>query len=325
MSLKKLNLLLKVIFVRMVRYIFLLYCKQCNKKTLTTNEITNFSLLNKNLLTCNYNLSVRAVRYNLEPYFTRFQITHRARSLCEPALSQVEGCFFNMLLSSLLKKCIESTIPYFLILLITLEANALQKPFCIMLDPAGDAQYAGRKLDNNFERGVTLRIVHYIKDLLQERFPTLEIILTRFPGEIVTPLQNANFANRLKVDLYVSIHAYLETTTKPELTLFCFSYNNNDFASPSSDILAFYPYDQAYKKNLSQTKEWSDTMRTILNEIHYAQLFLCKGPYFLPFKPLIGITCPAIACECGIKTEQDWKTYIEPLVHAISAIIESDL
>jgi len=92
-----------------------------------------------------------------------------------------------------------------------------QKEIIIMLDPAGDAQYAGRRIDDSFERGLTLRCAEQLKQRLEQLFPQIHVVLTRLPGETVQPLQNANFANRLSVDLYLSIHFYHETATKPEL------------------------------------------------------------------------------------------------------------
>ena len=70
------------------------------------------------------------------------------------------------------------------------------KPFSIMLDPAGDAQTTGRIIDDNYERGVTLQLCEDIKKQLEAEQPkNTRIVLTRFPGETIDPLQNANFAN----------------------------------------------------------------------------------------------------------------------------------
>ena len=66
-----------------------------------------------------------------------------------------------------------------------------------MLDPAGDAQNPGRTIDDNFERGITLQFAEKLKEMLQEKFPTIRVVLSRTPGESLQPLQNANFANRL--------------------------------------------------------------------------------------------------------------------------------
>src|SRR5579859_5868722 len=72
------------------------------------------------------------------------------------------------------------------------------KPFSIMLDPAGDAQITGRIIDDSYERGITLQLCEDIKKQLEADHPkNTRIVLTRFPGETIDPLQNANFANRL--------------------------------------------------------------------------------------------------------------------------------
>ena len=71
-----------------------------------------------------------------------------------------------------------------------------------MLDPAGDAQYPGRIIDDSFERGITLQCVEELQRAITRQFPHVRVVLTRFPGETCQPLQNAHFANRLDVDLY---------------------------------------------------------------------------------------------------------------------------
>src|SRR3990172_8684717 len=82
---------------------------------------------------------------------------------------------------------------------------AQPRAFTIMLDPAGDAKNPGRKLDDSFERGITLQFSETLKQKLESLFPSIRVVLTRLPGETVQLLQNANFANRLDVNFYLSI------------------------------------------------------------------------------------------------------------------------
>ncbi|TET05772.1 hypothetical protein E3J79_04515 [Candidatus Dependentiae bacterium] len=185
----------------------------------------------------------------------------------------------------------------------------------IMIDPAANA----RIIEGCFEFGITLQCAEQLKQELEKEYRQLRIVLTRHPGQTVQPLQNANFANRLDVDFYLSIHFYQETDTKPKLSLYHFSYGN-DLVNKTFD-LCFYPYDQAYIFNKAQTEEWIQNMKQILSQENYAALFDVKGPYALSFKPLIGIKTPAIAIEASLRHISDWQQYIEPIITSLRPII----
>jgi N-acetylmuramoyl-L-alanine amidase len=185
----------------------------------------------------------------------------------------------------------------------------------IMIDPTAHA----RIIDGCFEFGIALQCAEQLKQKLEEEYHQLRIVLTRRPGETVQPLQNANFANRLEVDFYLSIHFYQETDTKPKLSLYYFS-SGNDLVTKTFD-LCFYPYDQAYIFNKAQTDEWAHNMKQSLSQENYASLFEVKGPYAVPFKPLIGIKAPAIAIEASLKHVSDWKQYIDPIITSLRPII----
>lgn len=189
-----------------------------------------------------------------------------------------------------------------------------------MLDPAGDAQHTGRKLEDNFERGISLQIAEKLKQVVEERFTHVKVVLTRLPGESATYLQHANFANRLQVDFYLSIYCYHEKEIKPRVYIYQFSYGN-DFITKHFD-LALIPYDQAHLSNSSKTTTYGEHMRSIfLNE--YASRYSIKGIFKIPFKPLIGIQAPALGLELGLKDKNDWHDYLEPLVAGLAPVIEA--
>ena len=193
--------------------------------------------------------------------------------------------------------------------------------FSLMLDPAGDAKNSGRVLNDNFERGITLQCTEHLKKVLEAAIPDLRVILTRFPGESIEPLQNANFANRLDVDLYVSIHFYQENETKPHLYIYYVSYND-DFLTKTHD-LCLYPYDQAHRINSKKTRTLVTTLKNCLSEKKYTRLYDLKGCFGLPFKPLIGIKAPAIAIEVSLKNSKDWHTYVQPIANGIAKVVET--
>jgi len=188
-----------------------------------------------------------------------------------------------------------------------------------MINPAGDAQHTGRKIEDTFERGITLQYVEQLKKIIEITYPHIAVILTRFPGDMVNPLQHANFANRLNVDLYLSIHFYHEPGIKPNMYLYRFSYND-DFMVPLQS-LAFYSYDQAHLSASKKTTTWSEQIKQTVTQPDYAKKFNVHGVYKLPFAPLIGIKAPAIGIEASLKNKDDWTVYIDPIIECIGTIL----
>ncbi len=194
----------------------------------------------------------------------------------------------------------------------------MSTPYTIMIDPAGDAHHAGRQLEDAYERGITLQCAERLKAVLEEKLP-VRVILTRQPGEALQPLHNANFANRLDVNLFITLQFYQETATKPLLYLYHFSYGNEAVAKIQD--LAFHSYDQAYLFNAQATHTICTGMHQRLNV--YKKQFDCKGPFKLPLHPLIGIKAPAILIEAGLKHKNDWQQFIEPLVVALETVAKN--
>lgn len=190
-----------------------------------------------------------------------------------------------------------------------------QNLFLIMLAPAGDTKHIGRKIGDSFERGITLQYAEQLKKLVEGQCPSIAVIISRFPGDIISPLQNASFSNRLQVDLFISIHFYQTTETKPQLHLYQFSYND-DFITPIAG-LSFYHYDQAHLFNKKQTNTWATCIKQICENDQYQKLFIVQNICKLPFKPLIGVTAPAIGIEIGLKNRPDWQQYLAPIAESI--------
>jgi N-acetylmuramoyl-L-alanine amidase len=192
----------------------------------------------------------------------------------------------------------------------------IAQPFFIMLDPAGDAKHTGRTIDDSYERGLTFQCAEALKKALEERYP-VRVVLTRFTGETLEPLQNAHFANRLNVDLYISIHFYQSEQPLPQLSIYRYSHGN-DFVTQKTD-LAWHPYDQAYHINVKTTKSWAQQISIGLSA--YKQYMDCRGIFAMPFKPLQGIVAPALAFEIGLKKETDWRSIIDPIISSLQPII----
>lgn len=184
-----------------------------------------------------------------------------------------------------------------------------------MIEAAGDNTHPGRIIDDSFESSITFEIAHALKNKLLEECPTAKIIINRTLGETVAPLQNANFANKLDVDLYLSIHAFAETETKPRIFIYQFSYSDSFIAK---DSMSFYPFDKIYLIHEPQTSKGANQMHQTLANNQSVQT---KKIPKLPFKPLIGIKAPAIGLELGLKNKKSWQDYIDDLAHSIAMII----
>lgn len=199
------------------------------------------------------------------------------------------------------------------------QCRPRKKTFTIMLDPAGDAKNVGRILYSNFERGATLQFAQQLKQQIMQRYPRVEVILTRTAGETLEILQGASFANRLNVDLYISLNFYKEADIKPKVFLFYFR-NQTFFNCFPTTGLHFYPYHEAYTINFNKTKKCALLMQKWLQRKEYKHYFDCTDAIGIPFRPLVGILPPAIGIEIGIK-KSGWDVYTAPIVGSLKKII----
>lgn len=160
-----------------------------------------------------------------------------------------------------------------------------------------------------------------LKRLLEVDPKKCRVILTRFPGEIVEPFQKMTFANRLSVDLYVSLGFFQQSSESPELFLFTLLYDPaTDFTARKSTALELLGYDQAYKLSLSTSKQYSTTAANRCTELAKSFHALCHAPRALPYKPLIGIMSPALGIEVGISTKGQAKELTTLIAKTLEAI-----
>lgn len=193
------------------------------------------------------------------------------------------------------------------------------KNFTIMLDPAGDAKTIGRSLHQGFERGATLQFAQELRRQILNQYPLVNVIISRSAGETLEKLQSASFANRLNVDLFLSLNFYKETSVKPHI--FIYQYQNQSFFSKhQANLLDFYPYHQAYILHFDQTKNWALSMQKWLQRPDYKHYFTCMPVISLPFKPLAGVIAPAIGLEIGLKNN-GYEMYLAPIVNSLSELV----
>lgn len=198
---------------------------------------------------------------------------------------------------------------------------SVHEQFTIMIDPAGDAKHTGRLIQDTLERGISLQCAEQLKMLLTQKFKNVRVILTRVPGETIQPLQNASFANRLGVDLYISLYFYHEAQAPGHVTLYHYIDNPIVDFWHQPGQLALYQVNQAHVLNVKKTQTWGKIFLEILQNKSISKYFQPRGLFGIPFTPLVGIKAPAIAVEVGLKNKHDWQQIIDPLIIGISRII----
>jgi len=197
-------------------------------------------------------------------------------------------------------------------------------PFTIMIDPLGDARNPGRTIADTYERSLTMQCAEELKRTLESAIPRCRVILTRFPGEAVEPFQTITFANRLGVNLYVSIGFFHHTKGTPQIFWYTLLYDPaTDFIAKKGAELELLPYDQAYKLSLAKTKQYSLLATSACAEAAKTASIICHAPHAIPYKPLIGIMAPALGIEIGIQHIQEAKLMVPLITQALTAIILS--
>jgi N-acetylmuramoyl-L-alanine amidase len=208
----------------------------------------------------------------------------------------------------------------FLSILFFCTTLTAERQFTIMLDPAGDGQYAGREIQDSFERGLTLQCAQEIKKQLTEQYSNIRVILTRAAGETIQPMHNALFANRLQVDVYLRIGFYHEPDMPSHIALFYTCNHPQDFWQTINPLQFFY-IDQAYLLNLKLSKQLATNFLQILQ--NQQKNFITYGAFAAPFKPFIGIQAPALYLEAGLHATSDWKYIIKPVIQFMQTIAQA--
>ncbi len=190
----------------------------------------------------------------------------------------------------------------------------------IMIDPIGDGKYTGREIEDTFERSLTLQCAQELKQKIESLYPHTQVILTRIAGEILQPLQNASYANRMNINLYIALSFYHEETIPGYLSIFYYVENSLDLQHKYNPV-HFYHISQAYLANVSSSSCIAKKFDAIFKQKNFNPHFLCLGSFGIPCMPLFGIQAPAIYLEAGLARKNDWKYLIEPILHALEEIL----
>lgn len=192
-------------------------------------------------------------------------------------------------------------------------------PITIMIDPIGDAKYTGREIEDTFERSLTLQCAQKLKEKIEETFSHAQVVITRNAGETLQALQNASYANRMNVDVYLCLSFYHQENIPGHLSVFYYLENNLDLQHKYNSFY-FYHVSQAYLANITSSSHTAKKLASVFKQKNINPHFLCLGSFGIPCMPLFGIQAPALYIEAGLHRKDDWKYLIEPIIEALKEI-----
>lgn len=199
--------------------------------------------------------------------------------------------------------------------ILTLGCQA--KQFLVIIDPAGDAKHAGRQLDDAWERGITMQCAQAVQKRMEMIDRSITILLTRMPGEVVTDLQNAQLANQLQATIFISLNFYQEQSLAPHWYTYLLDLGE-DYILKSRDY-TFYYADQAHMLCKDVTKKYAQIVYDHCKKAPL-QSYNFHEPQHAPIKQLIGVACPALCFDIGLKSKESWKNLVDQLCSIIQQI-----
>jgi hypothetical protein len=200
--------------------------------------------------------------------------------------------------------------------------NNPTRPKIIMINPAGDAKHTGRKLTNNYERAIAMKLADSLAKAVENRYG-MKVLITRAPGDELIHLQNASFANRVNVDFFININIYKEDHEKPRLYLFHRMLDPlADLARRTYPLLELASVNTAHMRNIHKTKSFGERIKMVMTQQDYQNLFDFSGVHGLPIKPLEGIVAPAVLFDIGLNDEERWPMFVEPITASLKFLLD---
>ena len=198
--------------------------------------------------------------------------------------------------------------------------------FTLVIDPAGDERDTGREIGDGFERTCTFHCAEEIKRSIESKRSDVRVVLTRTPGEIADQMHIAAAANKMPVDLYLSLGCYESKDKLPKFYLYRVIYNPaTDIWVKKADTLALVPFDQAYKMHSKKTEQLIHSFYSALKKEEKEYHITTHEPVGMPFKPLMGINAPAIGLEMGCKKSEGWRDTVPLIILALEQLISEQV
>lgn len=183
--------------------------------------------------------------------------------------------------------------------------------FLLIFNPAGDAQYAGRMVQDTTARSITHQLAHQLEFYLHRKYgSTVKVLVTHRPFDALSPWQVASFVNQWRASLVISLECFEDNQPRPRLFVYQTAGQSTPIAHP--DTLTVYRADQTYLAHSPQTQTYAEQLCNQLQNQLDAR-WECSGPHALPLAPLKGMVVPALLLEIGLKDKDDWRALAEPL------------
>ncbi|RLC52252.1 MAG: N-acetylmuramoyl-L-alanine amidase, partial [Candidatus Cloacimonadota bacterium] len=208
--------------------------------------------------------------------------------------------------------------------IITAEAPEDTSVKTIVLDPGHGGKDPGAigYSKKNFEKDIVLSVAKKLKKLLENNL-SVQVLLTREDDRFVSLYERTNFANRMKADLFISIHCnahrknnvigtevyYLSTAKTDEARAVealensvVFEYEGGEEAVKKYDDLAFILADMAQNENLEESYKFAlNVENKIIGSCHSRD----RGVKQANFYVLRGTFMPSVLIELGFITNKE--------------------
>ncbi len=191
----------------------------------------------------------------------------------------------------------------------------------IMINPGGHAGQAGRSLSSGFERAATFQFAQELQNNLEKR-SDCRVVLTRVPGEKIVEFQNASFANRLNVELFVDLRLFKLDSNKPKVYVYYHVTDPvGDFVYRNFSSLRFMSVFRAHQVNIFQTRQIAQDLADVLSENENKKFFDFGGVFGIPLTPLCGIVAPAILIEVGGSQDNSWQGVLDGILQGLGRFL----
>ncbi len=191
----------------------------------------------------------------------------------------------------------------------------------IVLDPGHGGKDPGALSSDGTmtEKGITLKIAKRVKKFIEKLSPKARVILTRSDDRSLSLGKRPAIANRIKADLFISIHCnssfekspqgfetYYLSPARTDKAMEIAALENGMSIESLSDLQATL-LDLTVCSNSSESSRLANCINTnIQNAIDFPNgAKLNRGAKPGPFYALMGATMPAALVECGFLSNMD--------------------
>ena len=216
---------------------------------------------------------------------------------------------------------------FFLFLFLTyfFAPCVVAKQYIIMIDSASHipGKEESSKLYKSFAWEESALCGEKLKEKLETTIEDVKVIFSHLPGQEITPLQCASFANWAAVDLFLRIDMCKDNGAKPCINVFHLVMDPIlDFLPHQRSSAQFIPLFDVHCQSIETSKSIAQRLVNTLKQSEYSKTATIHGPFGIPFKPLIGITAPAISLEFGLGHDDQWKDLVDALVQGFKEVID---